>query len=110
MNTKMYVGNLSFDATETDIRELFSECGQVNEVAVVMDRETNRPRGFAFVTMNATEGMNNAIQQLNGKQWNGRPLTVNEARPREDRPAYGGGGGGGGGRRGGSGGGGGGRY
>lgn len=104
MNTKMYVGNLSFDATEADIRDLFSESGQVNEIAVVMDRETNRPRGFAFVTMNSKEGMDKAIQDLNGKQWNGRPLTVNEARPREDRPAFSGGGG----RRGGNGGGG--RY
>lgn len=106
----MYVGNLTFEATEAEIRDLFSEHGPVNEVAVVMDRETNRPRGFAFVTMNTKEGMDNAIKQLDGKPWNGRPLTVNEARPREERPAYGGGGGGGGGRggRGGKGGGGGG--
>ena len=105
----MYVGNLTFDATEAEIRELFSEHGQVNEVAVVMDRETQRPRGFAFVTMNAKEGMDTAIKMLNGKSWNGRALTVNEARPREERPAYaGGGGGGGGGGRGGKGGGGGG--
>ena len=104
----MYVGNLTFEATEAEIRELFSEHGPVNEVAVVMDRETNRPRGFAFVTMNTKEGMDNAIKQLDGKAWNGRPLTVNEARPREERPAYSGGGGGGGGGRGGKGGGGGG--
>ena len=102
----MYVGNLTFEATEAEIRDLFSEHGPVNEVAVVMDRETNRPRGFAFVTMNTKEGMDNAIRELDGKAWNGRPLTVNEARPREERPAYGGGGGGGG--RGGNGGGGGG--
>lgn len=109
MNTKMYVGNLAFEATEQEIRELFSEHGPVNEVAVVMDRETNRPRGFAFVTMNTKEGMDNAIKQLDGTSWNGRALTVNEARPREERPAYsGGGGGGGGGRKGGGGGGGGG--
>lgn len=111
----MYVGNLAFEATEAEIRDLFSEHGPVNEVSVVMDRETNRPRGFAFVTMNTKEGMDNAIRQLHGKVWNGRPLTVNEARPREERPAYsGGGGGGGGGRRfgkgGGGGGGGGGRW
>ena len=106
MNTKMYVGNLTFEATEAEVRELFSEHGPVNEVAMVMDRETNRPRGFAFVTMNTKEGMDNAIKSLDGKNWNGRALTVNEARPREERPAYSGGGGGGGGgnRKGGSGG------
>ena len=92
----MYVGNLTFETTEAEVRELFSEHGPVNEVAMVMDRETNRPRGFAFVTMNTKEGMDNAIQQLHGKNVNGRPLTVNEARPREDRPSYAGGGGGGG--------------
>lgn len=107
MESKMYVGNLTFEATEAEIRDLFSEHGPVNEVAVVMDRETNRPRGFAFVTMNTKEGMDNAIKNLDGKAWNGRPLTVNEARPREARPAYSGGGGGG---RGGKGGGGGGRW
>jgi RNA recognition motif-containing protein len=96
MNTKMYVGNLTFDATEAEIRELFSEHGQVNEVAVVMDRETQRPRGFAFVTMNSKEGMDTAINKVNGLTWNGRALTVNEARPREERPAYSGGGGRGG--------------
>ena len=103
----MYVGNLTFESTEAEIRDLFSQHGPVNEVAVVMDRETNRPRGFAFVTMNTKEGMDNAIRELDGKAWNGRPLTVNEARPREERPAYGGGGrggngGGGGGGRGGN--------
>ncbi len=97
MNTKMYVGNLTFEATEAEVRELFSQHGPVNEVAMVMDRETNRPRGFAFVTMGTKEGMDAAIRDLNGKSWNGRPLTVNEARPREERPAYSGGGGGGGG-------------
>jgi cold-inducible RNA-binding protein len=95
MNTKMYVGNLPFEVNEQDIRELFSEHGPVNEVAVVMDRETGRPRGFAFVTMNTKEGMDNAIRALDGKDFNGRALSVNEARPREERPAYGGGGGGG---------------
>lgn len=107
MNTKMYVGNLSFEVTEAEVRDLFSEHGPVNEVALVMDRETNRPRGFAFVTMNTKEGMDNAIRALDGKAMNGRPLTVNEARPREERPAYAGGGGGGKGGRGGKGGGGG---
>lgn len=104
MNTKMYVGNLTFEASEAEVRELFSEHGPVNEVAIVMDRETNRPRGFAFVTMNTKEGMDNAIRQLDGKSWNGRALTVNEARPREERPAHSGGGGGGRGGKGGGGG------
>ena len=98
MNTKMYVGNLSFDATETDIRVLCEEHGPVTEVSLPMDRTTNRPRGFAFVTMGTVEAMNNAISKLNGKAWQGRPLTVNEARPREERPSFSGGGGGGGGR------------
>jgi RNA recognition motif-containing protein len=97
MNTKMYVGNLSFEATELEVRELFSEFGPVNEIAIVMDRATGRPRGFAFVTMNTVEGMQAAIRGIDGKNCNGRVLTVNEARPREERPAYSGGGGGGGG-------------
>jgi RNA recognition motif-containing protein len=104
MNSKMYVGNLAWSATETDIRELFSQYGTVTDVAIPTDRESGRPRGFAFVTMETKEGMDAAIAGLNGKDFLGRPLTINEARPREDRPAYGGGGGGGGGRRGGGGG------
>ena len=104
----MYVGNLPFEVTEQELRDLFSAHGQVNEVAVVMDRDTGRPRGFAFVTMNDKDGMDAAIRELDGKDFNGRPLNVNEARPREERPSYAGGGGGGGGgnRRGGGGGGG----
>jgi RNA recognition motif-containing protein len=96
MNTKMYVGNLSFEATEMEVRELFSEHGAVNEIAIVMDRDTGRSRGFAFVTMNTSEGMQSAIRAVDGMNWNGRVLNVNEARPREERPAYSGGGGGGG--------------
>lgn len=84
----MYVGNLSFDATELEIRELFSEFGAVNEISIVLDRDTRRSRGFAFVTMNTTDGMSAAINGLDGKSWQGRPLAVNEARPREDRPAF----------------------
>lgn len=101
MNTKLYVGNFSFDTTENQLRELFEACGPTTEVALVMDRMTNRPRGFGFVTMSTAEGAQAAIQQLAGKMVGGRPLTVNEARPREERPAGGGygGGGGGGGRR-----------
>lgn len=107
MNTKMYVGNLAWSATENDIRELFSQYGTVTEVAVPTDRESGRPRGFAFVSMDSKEAMEAAINALNGKDFLGRPLTINEARPREERPAYGGGGGGGyggGGRKGGGGG------
>ena len=107
MNTKLYVGNLSFDATENDIQDMFAACGPVQEVNLIVDRMTNRSRGFAFVTMATPEGAQAAITQLAGKNINGRDLTVNEARPRE----AGGGGGGGGGRGygGGGGGGGGGR-
>ncbi len=100
MGTKLYVGNLSFDVTENDLRDMLSQHGQVNEINVIMDRETGRARGFAFATMNSEEGAKAVIQALNGKDWKGRALTVNEARPREERPAGGrdhrGGGGGGG--------------
>lgn len=93
MNTKIYVGNLSFDTTETDVREVFSQHGQVNEVLLPTDRDTGRIRGFAFLTMNTSEGMQTAIREMDGKEFLGRRLTVNEARPREDRPAHSGGGG-----------------
>ena len=101
MNTKLYVGNLSFDSTENDIQDMFAACGPVSEVNLIVDRMTNRSRGFAFVTMGTPEAAQAAIQQLGGKNINGRDLTVNEARPKE---AGGGGGGrgfggGGGGRR-----------
>lgn len=114
MNTKMYVGNLSWSATEQDVRELFAQHGTVTDISLPTDRETGRPRGFAFVTMETKEGMEAAMRALEGQEWQGRALTVNEARPREDRPAFGGGGGGGarkggGGGYGGGGGGGGGR-
>lgn len=108
MNSKMYVGNLPFKASEADLRDLFSQFGGVTDVFLPMDRESGRPRGFAFVTMESPEAMNAAIAGLNGKDYGGRALTINEARPKEERPAFGGGGGGGGGR-GGYGGGGGGR-
>jgi RNA recognition motif-containing protein len=110
MSTKLYIGNLSFDATENDLRDLLGAHGPVNEINIVMDRETGRARGFAFATMNTEEGAKAAIAGLNGKDWKGRALTVNEARPREERSGGGGGGGRGGyGGRGGGGGGGGGR-
>jgi len=98
MNTKMYVGNLPFSATELDVRELFSQHGDVTDIHLPMDRESGRPRGFAFVTMAAAEQMTSAIKALHGIDFQGRALTVNEARPKEDRPGGFGGGGGGGGR------------
>ena len=106
MNTKMYVGNLSYDATDSDIRELFEAHGTVSDVFIVKDRESGRPRGFAFVSMETVEEMNAAIEGLNGEEFLGRALAINEARPREERPQGGGGGGGGYGGGGGGGGGG----
>lgn len=91
MNTKMYVGNLSYDATDSDIRELFEAHGTVSDVFIVKDRESGRPRGFAFVSMGTAEEMNAAIEGLNGEEFLGRALTINEARPREERPQGGGG-------------------
>jgi cold-inducible RNA-binding protein len=94
MSTKLYVGNLSSDVTENDLRDKLSQHGPVNEINLIMDKVTGRPRGFAFVTMNTQEGATAAIQALNGKEWKGRPLTVNEARPRDERSGGGGRGGG----------------
>ncbi len=99
MGKRLYVGNLSFNATEVDIRDLFSESGAVAEAKLVMDRETGRPRGFGFVEMSTDAEATQAINNLNGREFMGRALTVNEAQER------GGGGGGGGGRGGGGGGG-----
>ena len=101
---KIYVGNLSFDTTQQTLEDAFGAYGNVSEVAVITDRETGRPRGFAFVTMD-DEGGAKALDELNGKELEGRTLTVNEAKPRESRGGGGGGYGGGGGRRGGGGGG-----
>ena len=86
----MYVGNLSYDATDSDIRELFEAHGTVSDVFIVKDRESGRPRGFAFVSMETPEEMNAAIEGLNGEEFAGRALTINEARPREERPKGGG--------------------
>jgi cold-inducible RNA-binding protein len=112
MSTKLFVGNLSFNTTENDLQDAFAAHGTVTEANLMMDRATGRPRGFAFVTMSTPEEAQAAIDGLNGKSLDGRELTVNVARPREERSG-GGGGGGGGGRRqfggGGGGGGGGGR-
>src|SRR5262245_45525763 len=91
MSTKLFVGNLSFNATENQLQDLFAAHGNVIEVDLIMDRFSGRPRGFAFITMETKEGADAATQALNGKQLDGRALTVNEARPREDRPQRSGG-------------------
>ena len=102
MSNKLFVGNLSFDTTENDLQDAFAAHGTVTETNLMMDRTTGRPRGFGFVTMNSPEEAQKAIAALNGSQLGGRALTVNVAKPREERPAGGGGrreyGGGGGGR------------
>src|SRR5512136_2228203 len=99
MSTKLFVGNLSFDTTENDLQDAFAAHGTVTEANLMMDRSTGRPRGFAFVTMSSAEEAQKAVEALNGAQLDGRSLTVNEARPREERagggrergarPAYG---------------------
>ena len=114
-NSKLYVGNLSFKTTEDELRAAFGQFGSVTDLYVAMDKMTGRPRGFAFVTMGTAEEAKAATEKMNGTDIGGRQLTVNEARPKEERPGggFGGGGrgfgGGGGGGRGGFGGGGGGR-
>ena len=92
---KLYVGNLAFQTTSEDLQELFAQAGTVESASVVEDRETGRSRGFGFVEMATKEEGESAITMFNGKEVNGRSLTVNEARPREDRGNRGGGGGGG---------------
>jgi len=104
---KLYVGNLSFQTSEDELRDLFSQHGDVASVSLVMDRETGRPRGFGFVEMPDDGQAQAAITAINGQNFMGRDLTVNEARPKTGGGGFGGGGGGGG-RRGGFGGGGGG--
>ena len=102
MSNKLFVGNLSFDTTENDLNDAFAAHGTVTETNLMMDRTTGRPRGFGFITMNSPEEAQKAIAALNGSQLGGRALTVNVAKPREERPAGGGGrreyGGSGGGR------------
>ena len=110
MGTKLYVGNLSFNTTENELQELFSQAGAVQEVTLMQDKFTGKSRGFAFVTMGSEQDAQNAIAKINGQTIEGRTLTVNEARPREPRPPGGGGGGGGRGYGGGGYGGGGGGY
>src|ERR671938_723644 len=108
MSMKLYVGNLAFSTSSTELQELFAQAGTVESANVVEDRDTGRSRGFGFVEMSSKEEGEAAIAQFNGKELGGRALTVNEARPREDRGGRGGGGGrggfGGGGNRGGGGG------
>lgn len=113
MSAKIYVGNLSFNSSEQDLQDMFSEFGTVQSVKIIEDRETGRSRGFAFVEMSSNEEAQSAISGLNGREIDGRALTINEAKPQEERGggdgSRGGGGGrggyGGGGGRGGSGGG-----
>ena len=99
MSTKLFVGNLSFNTTENALQDAFAAHGTVIEANVMMDRMSGRPRGFGFVTMSSPEEAQKAIEAMNGASVDGRNLTVNDARPREDRPSGGGGGGGGGGGR-----------
>jgi RNA recognition motif-containing protein len=96
MGVRLYVGNLSYDTNAEMMRALFAEIGQVADVHIVMDRDSGRPRGFAFVTMASRADADTAIREMNGRVFDGRPLRVNEA---EDRPRGGGGGGGRGGPR-----------
>jgi RNA recognition motif-containing protein len=102
MSKKIYVGNLSYQTTETDLTSLFEQAGQVDSVSIITDRDTGRSKGFAFVEM-SNEDADKAIAQFNGAEVNGRALTVNEARPREERSGGGGRGGYGGNRGGGGG-------
>jgi RNA recognition motif-containing protein len=96
MNNKLFVGNLSFNTTENDLQDAFAPHGTVKEVNLMMDRTSGRSRGFGFVTMSTPEEAQKATEALNGRDMDGRALTVNVARPREERPAGGGGGGRGG--------------
>lgn len=93
MEYKLYVGNLAYSVTDADLQTMFAQAGTVKSVAVIMDKMTNRSKGFAFVEMANEQDMQNAISMFNGKDYQGRPLTVNIARPREER-SFGGGGGG----------------
>jgi len=95
MSNKLFVGNLSFNTTENDLNDAFAAFGTVTEANLMMDRTTGRPRGFGFITMSSPEEAQKAIEGMNGRDLDGRALTVNIARPREERS----GGGGGGGRR-----------
>ncbi len=86
MSSNLYVGNLSFDSREEDLNELFSSFGEVVSAKVIMDRDTGRPRGFAFVEMSQAEDAQKAIESLDGQEFQGRNIKVNLAKPREERP------------------------
>ena len=94
MGKKLYVGNLSYDTTSADLKQLFAPHGSVTSADVIMDRDAGRSKGFGFVEMSTDAEAQAAISALNGQEQNGRALTVNEAKPREERPRGGGGGGG----------------
>jgi len=94
MSTRLYIGNLSYNTTENQLQDLFTQHGPVTDVDLIMDKFSGRPRGFGFITMETKEGAEAAIQALNGKNVDGRDLMVNEARPREERAPRSGGGGG----------------
>jgi RNA recognition motif-containing protein len=98
MGRKLYVGNLPFSATEEDISAKFATCGTVESAKLITDRDTGRSKGFGFVEMSSDAEAQAAIDKLNGQDYDGRPMTVNEARPQKKRTGPGGGGGGGGGR------------
>ncbi len=98
MESKLYVGNLSYNVTEEQLRELFGQAGKIKEIALIMDRDTRRPKGFGFVEMETQVEAQKAIEMFNDQELDGRRMTVNFARPKEDRGGsrgYGGGGGGG---------------
>ena len=97
MANKIFVGSLAYTATDDDLQQFFADAGTVVSAKVIMDRDTNRSKGFGFVEMSSDEEAQEAIKQLNNKELDGRAVTVNEARPREERPrgSFGGGGGGG---------------
>src|SRR5687768_10841474 len=97
MGSKLYVGNLSYNVSSSDLEQLFSQHGTVNSAEVIQDRDTGRSKGFGFVQMGSDEEAQAAITALHGQEHDGRALTVNEAKPREERPRSGGGGYGGGG-------------
>lgn len=86
MDNKLYIGNLSYNTTEADLRKLFSEAGTIESIDMIMDRETGRPKGFAFITMSSQAEAENAIRMFNAKMVDQRELKVNIARPREERP------------------------
>jgi RNA recognition motif-containing protein len=97
MGNRLYVANLSYQTSESELEEIFQQCGAVSSVQIVMDRDTNRSRGFGFITMGSDAEAQAAIEKLNGQDLGGRELRVSEARPREDRPpqqkrSFGGGG------------------